>query len=352
VSARPTPSAVAVLTEIWQRVLQRNPIGAEDNFFDLSGSDSVADAIFAEVARAFGRELPSATICRTPTIAALATLLEQPTLPRFSPFVPLKAGSQMPPILIAHGVGGRASFSELAKWIQTAHPVYGIQAKGVDGMEEPIDSIEGMAAFYLDELKHVQAQGPYILIGYSFGGLISLEMAQRLTAAGKKIALLVLIDTYPDPRYFPTRQRLLLTAKRMKGHLSNMKKLPAARAFGYLMRGLAHRIHRTEDHDNISLGPSRLSFARTVARVRASDFLAMAGYRPRFYNGKIKFVRPEANSYLPNDPAALWKGLAAELEVETVPGDHLGMVGEHFESLAAVLTRYVEESCRREAVPR
>jgi thioesterase domain-containing protein len=70
----------------------------------------------------------------------------------------------------------------------------------------------------------------------------------------------------------------------------------------------------------------------------------MAHYRPRFYRGKIRFVRPEGDNYLPSDPAALWKGLAAELDVEIVPGDHLGMVNTHFESLAAVLTRYVKEA--------
>jgi thioesterase domain-containing protein len=81
-----------------------------------------------------------------------------------------------------------------------------------------------------------------------------------------------------------------------------------------------------------------------TSRNREADFLALRRYRPWFYRGKIKFVRPESNSYLPNHPDAVWKKLAAELEVETVPGDHLGMVGTHFESLAAVLTRYVNEA--------
>jgi acetoacetyl-CoA synthetase len=334
VNDQPSAATVEVLTQIWQRVLQRSPIGPEDNFLDLGGHDPQADNLFAEIARVCGRELPSATICYAPTIAALAALLQQSTLPRFSPFVPLKTGSEKPPVLIAHGLGGRASFFELAQHIQTRHPVYGIQAKGVDGLEEPFERIEDMAAFYLDELNQLQFQEPYILIGYSFGGLVALEMAQRLSEVGKSVALLALVDTYPHPRYFPPGQRLGLFAKRMSS---------------YLVRALEHRSQVAGAQDRIASPPGtgRLSFAQTTLRVKQSDLVALERYRPRFYPGKIRFIRPEANSYLPNDPTAIWKRLAAKLEVETVAGDHLGMVGTHFESLAAVLTRYVTEAVDR-----
>jgi acetoacetyl-CoA synthetase len=331
VNHAPTAVSIDALTQIWQRVLQRLPIGAEDNFFDLGGHDSLADGIFAEIAKVYRRELPSATICYAPTIAALAGLLEQPALPRFSPFVQLKAGSEKPPIVITPGVGGRASFSKLAKHIGTGRPIYGIQAKGVDGIEQPLESVEDMAALYLDAFNKLEPQGSCILIGYSFGGLVALEMAQRLSESGQPVALLVLVDTYPHPRYFPPAQRLWLTARRTGDRLSNMFRIKTASA-PFAGSGA------------LSSEPSRLSFAKTTMRVKTSDLVALERYRPRFYRGKIRFVRPEANSYLPNDPIAVWKNLAAELDVETVPGDHLGMIETHFESLGAVLTRYVEEA--------
>ncbi len=179
-------ATIDALTLIWQRVLQKSPIGTADKFYDIGGTDVLADKLFAEIESTFQRPMPSAAICYAPTIASLAVLLEQPTLPRFSPFVQLGAGSRSAPILIAHGVGGRASFSELARHIRTDNPVYGIQAKGVDGLEEPLKSIEEMAAYYLNALDELPAQGPCMLIGYSFGGLIALEMAQRLVAQGKR----------------------------------------------------------------------------------------------------------------------------------------------------------------------
>lgn len=343
-SDNPSAETLEALTQIWQRVLQRSPIGPGEKFYALGGTDELADRTFSEIAQVFNRQLPTATICYAPTISELAAVLEEPTLPRFSPFVLLKEGSKHPPIFIGHGVGGRASFSELAKHIRTENPIYGIQARGVDGSEPPLGRIEDMAEYYLDALRELQPQDPYILIGYSFGGLITLEMAQRLLKSGKRIALLAMVDTYPDPGYFPLDERLSLGAKRIKNHLSDLGRKPLRIAFANVLRALGQRLPAREARKphNLAKESSGLSFAETTERVKQTDFLAMKRYRPRFYPGKIKFVRPETNSYLPNDPAAVWKHLAAKFEVETVPGDHLGMIGKHFEELAAVLTGYVK----------
>jgi acetoacetyl-CoA synthetase len=342
----PGDTTIAALTAIWQRVLKRPKIGPDDEFHDLGGNDPLADRIFAEIAQTFHRQLPSATICYAPTIASLTEILEKSELPRFPPFVRLKAGSGKTPILIAHGLGGRASFTELARHIRTEHPVYGIQAKGVDGLEEPLGSIEDMASFYLEELRQLQPDGPYILIGYSFGGLIALEMAQRLRTEGKSIALLTLVDTYPHPRYLPAGQRLRLIAKRIWGHISSLQRKPVGAGLSQVQDALKRRLPMPEVVSSL-VNPaeqSRLSFEQTMRRVRESDLRAMKQYRPRFYPGRIRFVRPEANSYLPADPAAVWKHLAAELEIEKVPGDHLGMITSNFVSLAETLTRYVREA--------
>jgi acetoacetyl-CoA synthetase len=343
VSPKPASTMAEMLTAIWLRVLQRSSIGVDDNFFNIGGNARLADMLFAEIAQECGRELPSATIYHAPTIAALVSLLEQPTLPRFSPFVQMKAGHEKPPILIAHGLGGSVQFFELAKRIRTGHPVYGIQAKGIDGMEEPLERIEDMATYYLDSIKDLQPHGPYILIGYSFGGLVVLEMAQRLSQGGENFGLLVLVDAYPHPRYLSASQRLRLIVQRARRHLSEMKKMPTRGAMAYFVRGLERRLRicGVDSRGNHPPGTSRLSFAQTTLRVKDKAYLALARYRPRVYGGKIRFVKSESDSYFPGDPAAVWADLAAEFGVETVPGAHLDMVTTHIDSLAAVLTRYV-----------
>jgi hypothetical protein len=87
-------------------VLQRSPIDVHDSFFELGGTDSLAIKLFSEIAQVFGRQLPTATLNHAPTISAMAALLEQPTLPRLTPFLQVKAGNEKPPIFITHGLCG------------------------------------------------------------------------------------------------------------------------------------------------------------------------------------------------------------------------------------------------------
>ncbi len=82
-------------------------------------------------------------------------------------------------------------------------PVYGLQALGLDPGQEPHDRIETMAAWYVKEIRGVQPQGPYLLGGWSMGGLIALEAARQLNAAGQTVALVAMFDTYLSLADFP-----------------------------------------------------------------------------------------------------------------------------------------------------
>jgi acetoacetyl-CoA synthetase len=268
------------------------------------------------------------------------------TRSRFSPFVQLKTGSEKQPILLVHGLSGIASFSELAKHIRTKHAIYGIQAKGVDGMEEPFERIEDMAAFYLDALNDLQPDGPYILIGYSFGGLVALEMARRLSESGRSIALLVLVDAYPHPRYLSTGQRLRLVVQRIRRHISEMKRRSVPGAISYLVRRLKARLRTfvVRGRGTRFREISRPLGAQTTLRVKERAYVAFGRYRPRFYRGKIMFVKSASDSYFPADPVAVWSDLSTEFESKTVPGGHMDMVRRDFQDLAAVLTYYVNRA--------
>lgn len=342
-SRKPGSPTLDVLTRIWQRALHRSSIGVNENYFDLGGTAAAADILFAEIAKVYGRELPSTSIYHAPTIATLATLLEQPELPRFSPFIQIKAGTAYPPIIIAHGTEGRPQFSELAAQIETAHPIYGIQAKGMDGLEEPLSRIEDMADYYLGSIRKLQGHGPYVLIGYSFGGLVALEMAQNLSEVGEKVALLVLVDAYPYPSFMPAGQRLRLFAQRTRYRISEATRRPAADAIQYLVRGLKRRLHIGSDNSDLPSG-SRLSFEHATRQVKKNAYLALARYRPRFYGGKMKFVKGGHDTYFPSDPAAVWAPLVSDFEFETVPGGHLDMVTGDISGLAAALSRYLSQA--------
>jgi len=333
-----------VLTPIWQRVLQLPSVHLEDNFFDLGGDSSLALELFNEIARACGRELPPVTIYHAPTIAALADLLEQPTTPRLPPLVLLKPGTQAPPIFITHGLGGSVmDFYQVVKQMQLPHAIHGMQAKGIDGVEEPFERIEDMAQFYLDAIREVQPQGPYLLVGYSLGGLVTLEMAQRLTEAGERVALLAMLDSYPSIRYLSTGQRIRLITRLVGRHVAMAMRLPMREAVSYVLRPSERRQHIPGDHSGRARYQSS-SVSPVMQRVRDRAYLALSRYQPRFYPGKIRFVRAQISTDFPTDAAAIWAKLANEFEVETVPGDHLEIITTYFARLASLLSRFVREA--------
>lgn len=312
---------IEVLTPIWQRVLQASPIGVDDDFFELGGDSLLALQLFTEIGQVCDRHLPPVTIYQARTLATLAALLEEPITPSFPALVLLKDGAKKPPVFVAHGLGGSViDFYQPVKHLQTAHPIYGMQARGIDGREEPLESIEGMAEFHLSAIRELEPRGPYALIGYSLGGLVALEMAQRLRADGEKVSLLAMIDAYPHITFLSLEQRLRLSVRQARRGL---------RALGNLGGSSSYQ------------PPAGAFLTPAMERVRASAYAALTRYRPKFYAGNIKFVRAEIISVFPANAVAVWAPLAENIEVTTVPGDHLGMIATHYEELASVLTRYV-----------
>jgi len=338
-------TTIETLTSIWQHVLQRSSIRADENFFELGGTDALADQLFSEIAQVYGRLIPSATIGHARTIAALAAVLEQPSFPRFSPVVQIKNGDDQPPVFIAPGLSGNVQFFKLAKHICTRHAIYGIQAPGIDGHEQPLDRVEDMAQFYIDSLCEHWSQGPYVLIGYSFGGLVALEMAQLLLEQKKTVGLLVLLDAYPHRRYLTRDLQRRLLVQRVKGHVRIMRELPLPSVPSYFAGGLKRMLHLSgplPESENPADTPA-VTFSQTIPWVKQKAYAAYEKYQPRFYPGKIKFVTTETKSFFPGDPTAVWGNLASELVVDVIPGDHLDIATTEFEGLASVLTRYLRQ---------
>jgi acetoacetyl-CoA synthetase len=340
--AAANPPTAGSLREIWERVFERSPIDITDNFYDLGGNADRADAICAEIERLHGCRLPGAAISHAPTIAQLDTLLQHDPLPKLSPFLQIKPGTTEPPIFIAHGLSGMVEFYKLAKHIRTPHAIYGIQARGLDGTDEPFDRLEDMADYYLAALAESQPKGPYLLMGYSFGGLVAFEMAQRLLQHGKRVALLALIDTYPHPRFMPAAMRAWLFARRMRRHAAAMSEMPASSALSYLGRGVQRKLHLAAPLA-IDERPTA-SLATTMPRVNHRAYRAYFNYRPRFYPGSIKFVTTEDKSFFPSDPKSVWKHLTDDFEAAMIPGNHLSIVSTDYRQLAEALTRFVEKT--------
>lgn len=325
-------SKIEFLTPIWQRILGRTKIGADDSFFVLGGDPEAAARIFQEIGKSGGTELPPFVIYQAPTISSLAALLARDNPPEFPAHVLLKPGNGGLPIFITHGMGGHLlEFFDLVREIETSRPIYGLQTRGMDGVKEPFARVEEMAAYFLEAIKGVQSQGPYTLIGYSLGGLVALEMARSLQENREKIALLALLDSYPPRAALSFGQRARL-----------MIRLAVSRATGKSPEA----IRRMEAMEGPNLD-SPLDFCKSLPamqRVLASSNRALNSYRPKEYLGTVHFVRAAIPTAFPADPVPVWKPHLPNLVVETIGGDHHGILKGHSHELATVLCRYLKET--------
>jgi acetoacetyl-CoA synthetase len=334
------------LASIWERVLQRSPIPHHSNFFDLGGDSLLAVSLFLEIERELGRSLPITAIYDAPTPATMAALLERPSIRKFDPLVLLKSGVDEP-IFIVHGVGGAViELSQLGRTLRTRRPVYAIQAKGLDGLEEPFDSITGMADYYLDNIREIQFRGPYLLVGYSFGGVVAFEMARRLSAKGEDIALLVLLDSYTHQRSWPMNSRLSLWWRRASRRISAATEVPFVETATFSLRRISDTARNLRTYGR-PYGPRRFqldpSRPAAVQRVLVSCEAALRRYQPCFYPGKVTFLKAATGVSYPSDPTKIWSHLVRELEVHTVSGEHRELVRAHVDSLVARLSLCLEQ---------
>jgi acetoacetyl-CoA synthetase len=318
-------------------------VGTEDNFFDLGGDPSSAAELFSEIHRALGRKLAPVTICYTPTISTLACTLNKPTTPQIPPLVLLKSGGDKAPVFITHGLGATVlDLFQLAKHLVSPGPIYGLQMRGMDGSEEPFDRVEEMARYFLNAIRQRQSQGPYFLIGYSLGGLVMLEIAQRLLRDKQKVALLALVETYPYVKRLPILQRVRQVLRMTNHHASMILRLPAAEALSYITSASSRRKHgigdlRSSEDDRHRAG---LFLNPAIQRMRDSSYEALKHYRPRFYPAKLNLIKATQRIwFLPLDPNQVWHYLAESLAIDIVPGDHFGILTTYVEDLASVLSR-------------
>jgi amino acid adenylation domain-containing protein len=181
---------------IFADVLGIDAVASGDNFFDLGGTSLSALNVLISLEQAVGREMPNALLIENPTVGGLARALRSGTRSAGSRLIGLRATGAAAPIFCIHPYGGHTTgYIELARHLESEQPVFGIQARGLQGEAAPLRSIEEMASDYIVLIKARQESGPYGLAGHSMGGCIAYEMAQQLTRNGDAVSLLALFDS-------------------------------------------------------------------------------------------------------------------------------------------------------------
>jgi acetoacetyl-CoA synthetase len=315
-----------LLANIWKSLLGVSIVGVNDNFFELGGHSLLAAFMAARLNELTGRELPLAALFRAPTIRSLAALLQSDEDEPFAHLVGLRTDGTGRPFFIVHGVFGNVlQFRGLAERLRTERPIFALQARGVDPRQQPHATIAEMAAAYIDEIRARQPAGPYSLAGYSFGGLIALEMACRLREAGEEVDLLALFETDIHHRNLPLAEWLayLWAPVRRVAHKLNV--LPPRDWPAYLQSKAAKTWHRILLRLEL-IEPSQQEARETVLarnrdmyKIGAREYVA---YRARRFAGKITVFRTGEPSLEACDPLPVWHKVADSVEVFTIAGTH------------------------------
>jgi len=200
--AEPVTPIEKKLAALWQEILNVERVGLHDNFFELGG-DSLTAAVMAALSpEHLQMELPLGSVFEAPTIADLAILVERLSSETQDPIgvmLALRTVSKNAhrPLFCIHPMAGISlGFSSLLRHLDPSMPVYGLQSRGLRSGEQLPDSIEQIAADYLAEIRYVQPEGPYRLVGRSLGGLIGHAIVERMQTQGLEVEMLAMIDSY------------------------------------------------------------------------------------------------------------------------------------------------------------
>ena len=286
------------LAELWSELLNAPGIGVHDSFFDLGGHSLIGIQLLARVEERFGKSLPLNSLFQAPTIAGFAKLLQSETnnteLKNLAALQP--AGDRIP-FFCVHGDEAN---HHITRYLGKDQPYYAFFHQGEDGSPFQYKTVEDIAAHYLSELMTVQPEGPYLLGGYSFGGVVAYEMACQLRAAEHEVPLLAMFDMSAPARFIETmgdEDKFYTPLKRI------------------VMRWLVER----ELGKGIIRSPKLRHF-----HIIDNYHKAILAYRPRPYSGPVTVFKAD-RSEGPDDMG--WKKLVSgPLDVCVLPGDHYSLI--------------------------
>jgi thioesterase domain-containing protein/acyl carrier protein len=356
------------LVELWQELLGLSQVGVHDNFFELGGHSLVAVRLFARIRKLFSVDLPISVLFSAQTVEAGAALIRPlitgsdgaasapGALPSeytyLVPMHPITSDAATPFFLVAGMFGNVLNLRHLANQIGVDRPFYGLQARGLFGGVLPHETFEEMAEAYLEEIRQVQPHGPFLLGGFSGGGITALEISRQLIAAGETVSLLAMLDTPA-----PTRDDTLSAVDRVTIQLQNLRRDKGAFVTTWWRdRSAWKRAMRAKGADT----GNHETGALHNAEIESAFYGALGRYTLTRYPGDITLYRPhrrvahrlrggrlldDERNFVRDDNG--WTSFCERLTVIQMPGDHDSMVLEpNVRVLAARLRAALDEAER------
>jgi thioesterase domain-containing protein len=346
----PRDNVESNLCEIWAELLQMHPVGIHDNFFELGGHSLLALRLMAEIQKRFHRTLPLNILFQKGTIAEFASGLRQEIAPETSVLVAINPLGSRPPLFFVHvGSGNVLCYFDLARHLGDDQPFYGLQDPTLSGAVATLGSIEEMAGHYVREMRSVQPSGPYLIGGWSFGGLVAFEMARQLSALGHEPVLLAILDSgTPDmEREFESR----MDDAGLLAILAHEMYLQIASSDLRLFEP-EERLRFVADHmTNAGLiFEDPVGYLRRQLEIFKYRNRATVEYFPGPYPGRVSLFEAADNtdadgSAVQVNLAERWADFAKGVDVYRVPGSHHEIAREpHVRNLAKLLRECIARS--------
>ncbi len=292
----------------------------------MGGHSLLAVQIMTRIEKLTGKKLPISILFEYPTIEMLSAYIEKQNIAKnaWKSLVTIKPSGNKVPFYIVHGIGLNVlNFKNLSLYVDAEQPVFGFQAKGLDGIEEPLEDIVEVAKYYVSELIAHNPSGPYAIGGYSIGGFIAMEMAHQLSLAGRDVKFLAIFDT--DADYTKDGSRIM-PQKISVAEITRFSKL--------LIKYPAQTIHSLKRHfkepENpydqlvLSLKSDSGSFYDHIKQIRVKLESAFQQYRMQRFDGPVYLFRAGYSIHFTKDRQYLgWqKYTKKEVKEFEVPGDH------------------------------
>lgn len=348
--AEPRSTLEFQLLALWRQALGNDNLGTHDNFFDHGGHSLVAVELLSRIEQVYGRKLPLATLFQAPSVAELAAVLAAAHWEAsWRSLVAINPGGSAVPMFLVPGVGGNVlMFGKLSKLLGPDQPLYGLQARGLDGKEEPFRSIPEMAQHYVSEILAARPHGPYFIGGTCTGGVTAYEVAQRLVERGEEVRL-VLLETWP-----PATARVRRSPLRILWPLQYLWH----KLLGYAQELAQLPLREWPDFIKLKLRTGRALFdvglketlegsTYYVEKVVDATIQAVAQYKPKPYPGGLVNVIA-INRPLPSkavDTRRSWEALAqGPSEAVMIPAEDSGrlFISPHVEVVATVLRSHAQ----------
>ncbi len=332
--------------DIWQRVLHHNDVGVDDDFFDVGGHSLLATQLLSRLEAAFDRRLPLSVIFEASTIRQQAALLRKDLPITPARVVPLQAAGSRPPLFFIDAV---PLFRSLAGRLGPDQPFLALPHPPVALLSHPF-SLGEIAAYHVATIRAAWPTGPYLIAGWSAGGVVAFEVARQLRAAGGDVVMVALLEASPPEFYRQSWTRLLESlSRRSRFHAGRVVRLTWPEMLPYvtarvrtLLRALGSSAWRHLYRASRQLGVDPR--ARFQSREQAVLF-ALSTYHPEPYAGPVLFFRSA-------DRLACFGGtldfgwgkfVQGGIESYVVPGDHISLLEEpNVKELAEHLEAFME----------